>query len=163
MPTRRACPTPTRSRTRSANRSTSSRSNSVEGRPPNRNRGARTARLGRVAARGALNWAGDRLDSRGTPDEQRRRRGDRIVAAVGALVPQLGVGRGAARRGGGVLSGVGLRGGEEDQSDFRGGRLAPRRGGAPAVNGKDMRKALWGGGGEQRGGPPPHIETDPAA
>ena len=64
------------------------------GRPPTHNRSARTARLGSVAVAGAMRWTGDRLDSRGTEDERRRRRGERVLATVDALVDQLAVMRG---------------------------------------------------------------------
>jgi hypothetical protein len=67
-----------------------------KGPPPSTNRGVRTARLGRVAVGAAARWTGDRLDSRGTPEEQRRRRGDRVVATIDALVDQLATMRGAA-------------------------------------------------------------------
>src|SRR5277367_3668991 len=62
-----------------------------QGRTPAHGRGARTARLGRVAAGGAARWAGDRLDARGTEEAQRRRRGERVVRTVDALVDQLAV------------------------------------------------------------------------
>src|SRR4051795_5726076 len=105
----------------------------VEGRPPISGRGARTARLGRVAARGAMNWAGDRLASRGTPEEQRRRRGDRIVTTVDALVDQLAVMRGAAMKAGQVLSTVEFPGLDEDQSAHLQSRLPSPRHHAPAA------------------------------
>src|SRR3954466_15650883 len=119
----------------------------MEGRPPISGRGARTARLGRVAARGAMNWAGDRLDSRGTAEEQRRRRGDRIVTTVGALVDQLAVMRGAAMKAGQVLSTVEFPGLDEDQSAHLQKRLASLRDNVPAVGWMQMRKVLadeWG-------------------
>src|SRR5213080_65634 len=119
----------------------------MEGRPPISNRGARTARLGRVAARGALNWAGDRLDSRGTPEEQRRRRGDRIVTTVDALVDQLAVMRGAAMKAGQVLSTVEFPGLDEDQAAHLQARLGSLRDSIPPVGWKQMRKVLaseWG-------------------
>src|SRR5438128_6584740 len=135
----------------------------VEGRPPSSNRGARTARLGRVAARGAMNWAGDRLDSRGTPEEQRRRRGDRIVATVDALVDQLAVMRGAAMKAGQVLSTVEFPGLDEDQSEYLQSRLASLRDSVPAVSWKDMRKVLASEWGEQPERVLAHIDAEPAA
>ena len=135
----------------------------MEGRPPSGNRGARTARLGRVAARGAMNWAGDRLDSRGTAEEQRRRRGYRIVTTVDALVDQLAVMRGAAMKAGQVLSTVEFPGLDEDQSAYLQARLASLRDSVPAVSWKDMRKVLSRDWGEQPERVLAHIDTEPAA
>src|SRR4051794_12053420 len=135
----------------------------VEGKPPISRRGARTARLGRVAARGALNWAGDRLDSRGTADEQRRRRGDRIVATVDGLVDQLAVMRGAAMKAGQVLSTVEFPGLDEDQSEYLQSRLASLRDNVPPVSWKDMRKVLASDWGEKPEQVLAHIDEEPAA
>ena len=135
----------------------------MEGRPPIRNRGARTARLGRVAARGAMNWAGDRLDSRGTPDEQRRRRGDRIVATVDALVDQLAVMRGAAMKAGQVLSTVEFPGLDEDQSEYLQSRLASLRDNVPPVSWKEMSKVLESDWGEKPEAVLDQIGPEPAA
>src|SRR3954447_17436857 len=135
----------------------------MEGRPPSGNRGTRTARLGRVAARGAMNWAGDRLDSRGTPEEQRRRRGDRIVATVDSLVDQLAAMRGAAMKAGQVLSTVEFPGLDEDQSAYLQARLASLRDNVPAVSWKDMRRVLSGDWGEQPERLLADIDTEPAA
>src|SRR3954452_11310612 len=135
----------------------------MEGRPPSGNRGTRTARLGRVAARGAMNWARDRLDSRGTPEEQRRRRGDRIVTTVDELVDQLAVMRGAAMKAGQVLSTVEFPGLDEDQSAYLQARLASLRDHVPAVSWKDMRTVLSRDCGEQPERVLAHIDTEPAA
>src|SRR4051794_1938511 len=135
----------------------------MEGRPPSGNRGARTARLGRVAARGAVNWAGDRLDSRGTPEEQRRRRGDRIVTTVDALVDQLAVMRGAAMKAGQVLSTVEFPGLDEDQSEYLQARLASLRDSVPPVSWKDMRKVLVSDWGEKPEQVLASIDDEPAA
>jgi predicted unusual protein kinase regulating ubiquinone biosynthesis (AarF/ABC1/UbiB family) len=116
-----------------------------------------------VAARGAFNWAGDRLDSRGTPEEQRRRRGDRIVQTVDALVDQLSVMRGAAMKAGQVLSTVEFPGLDEDQSEYLQARLASLRDSVPAVSWKDMRKVLATDWGDQPERVLAHIETEPAA
>src|ERR1700710_1470450 len=97
------------------------------GRSPSRGRAARTARLGRVAVGGAARWTGDRLDVRGTPDERARRRGDRIVATIDALVDQLAVMRGAAMKAGQVLSTIEFPGLEPDQAAYLQGRLASLR------------------------------------
>ena len=63
------------------------------GRSPSRGRAARTVRLGRVAVGGAARWTGDRLDTRGTPDERARRRGagaaSRALAGRAAVVSAL--------------------------------------------------------------------------
>jgi predicted unusual protein kinase regulating ubiquinone biosynthesis (AarF/ABC1/UbiB family) len=118
-----------------------------KGRNPTRGRGARTARLGRVAAGGAVRWAGGRLDSRGTPDEQRRRRGDRVVATIDSLIDQLAVMRGAAMKAGQVLSTVEFPGLDEDQSAYLQSRLSSLRDNVPPVGWKQMRKVLaedWG-------------------
>ncbi len=130
---------------------------------PSRNRGVRTARLGRVVVGAAARWTGDRLDTLGTPEEQRRRRGDRIVATVDALVGQLAHMRGAAMKAGQVLSTVEFPGLDEDQSAYLQGRLASLRDNAPAVQWKQMRKVLasdWGSQPEQMLA---HIDTEPAA
>jgi predicted unusual protein kinase regulating ubiquinone biosynthesis (AarF/ABC1/UbiB family) len=121
----------------------------MEEKGPIRGRTARTARLGRVAAGGAARWVGDRFDSRGTDDEQRRRRGDRMVATIDALVDQLAVMRGAAMKAGQVLSTVEFPGLEPDQSAYLQGRLASLRDDVPAVGWKQMRRVLedeWGEG-----------------
>jgi predicted unusual protein kinase regulating ubiquinone biosynthesis (AarF/ABC1/UbiB family) len=134
-----------------------------KGSPPTRSRGVRTARLGRVAVGAAARWTGDRLDSRGTLEEQRRRRGDRIVATIDALVDQLATMRGAAMKAGQVLSTVEFPGLEEDQSAYLQGRLASLRDSAPAVEWKQMRKVLAGDWGEQPDRVLAHIDTEPAA
>ncbi len=110
--------------------------------PPSRNRGVRTARLGRVALGAAARWTGDRLDSRGTEQQQRQRRGDRIVATIDALVDQLAAMRGAAMKAGQVLSTVEFPGLDEQQSAYLQGRLASLRDSAPAVDWKQMRRVL---------------------
>ena len=118
-----------------------------KGRNPTRGRGARTARLGRVAAGGAVRWAGDRLDSRGTPEQQRRRRGDRVVATIDSLIDQLAVMRGAAMKAGQALSTVEFPGLEPDQSEYLQRRLASLRDDVPPVDWKQMREVLsedWG-------------------
>jgi predicted unusual protein kinase regulating ubiquinone biosynthesis (AarF/ABC1/UbiB family) len=134
-----------------------------KGPPPSTNRGVRTARLGRVAVGAAARWTGDRLDSRGTPEEQRRRRGDRVVATIDALVDQLATMRGAAMKAGQVLSTVEFPGLEEDQSAYLQGRLASLRDSAPAVEWKQMRKVLAGDWGEQPDRVLAQIDTEPTA
>jgi predicted unusual protein kinase regulating ubiquinone biosynthesis (AarF/ABC1/UbiB family) len=130
---------------------------------PIRGRTARTARLGRVAAGGAARWVGDRLDSRGSDDEQRRRRGDRMVATIDALVDQLAVMRGAAMKAGQVLSTVEFPGLEPDQSAYLQDRLASLRDDVPAVGWKQMREVMA----EEWGEEPEHvlaeIGSEPAA
>src|ERR1700753_562159 len=111
-------------------------------RPPTRSRIARTARLGRVAVSGAGRLATDRLDARGTADQQRRRRGDRVVATIDALVDQLAVMRGAAMKAGQVLSTIEFPGLDEDQAAHLQARLASLRDSAPAVDFKQMRRVL---------------------
>jgi len=114
---------------------------------PTRGRGARTTRLGRVAVGGAARWAGDRFDTRGTLEEQRRRRGDRIVATVDALVDQLAVMRGAAMKAGQVLSTVEFPALDKDQSAHLQARLASLRDDVPAVGYAQMCRILhaeWG-------------------
>jgi predicted unusual protein kinase regulating ubiquinone biosynthesis (AarF/ABC1/UbiB family) len=134
-----------------------------QGKPPSAGRVARTARLGRVAAGGAVRWAGDRLDARGTDAERQRRRGDRMVATIDSLVDQLAVMRGAAMKAGQVLSTIEFPGLDEDQSEHLQRRLASLRDNVPAVGWKDMRGVL-----EAEWGSPPEqvlesIETEPAA
>jgi predicted unusual protein kinase regulating ubiquinone biosynthesis (AarF/ABC1/UbiB family) len=121
-------------------------------RSPTTGRTARTARLGRVAAGGAVRWAGDRLDSRGSAEEQQRRRGDRVVATIDSLIDQLAVMRGAAMKAGQVLSTVEFPGLDEDQAQYLQGRLASLRDNVPPVAWKQMRKLLaeeWGEDPEQ--------------
>src|SRR3954453_3579733 len=118
-----------------------------KGRGPTKGRVARTALLGRVAAGGAARWAGDRLDARGTDDDRRRRRGDRVVATIDSLVDQLAVMRGAAMKAGQVLSTIEFPGLDPDQAEYLQQRLASLRDNVPAVGWKDMRAVLereWG-------------------
>jgi predicted unusual protein kinase regulating ubiquinone biosynthesis (AarF/ABC1/UbiB family) len=134
-----------------------------EGPLPSRNRGARTARLGRVAVGAAVRWTGDRLDSRGSTEEQQRRRAERIVATIDALVDQLAVMRGAAMKAGQVLSTMEFAGLDDAQSAYLQRRLASLRDSAPAVSWPQMRKVLaadWGEPPERVLG---HIDTEPAA
>ena len=133
------------------------------GRAPSSGRGVRSARLGRVAVGGAMRWAGDRLDVRGTPEDQKRRRGDRFVATVDALVDQLAAMRGAAMKAGQVLSTVEFPGLDADQAEHLQARLAALRDNVPPVAWKDMRRVL-----EQEWGERPErlladIDPEPAA
>ncbi len=109
---------------------------------PTRTRSARTARLGRVAVGGAARWVSGRLDNRGSTEDQRRRRGDRIVATVDALVDQLALLRGAAMKAGQVLSTIEIPGLDDDQSAYVQERLASLRDSVPAVSWKQMRGVL---------------------
>jgi predicted unusual protein kinase regulating ubiquinone biosynthesis (AarF/ABC1/UbiB family) len=108
---------------------------------PVRGRAARTARIGRVAAGGAVRWAGQRID-RGSDEDLRRRRGDRVVATIDALVDQLAVMRGAAMKAGQVLSTIEFPGLDDDQSAHLQARLASLRDSVPPVQWKAMRKVL---------------------
>ena len=133
------------------------------GRAPTRGRVARTARLGRVAVGGAGRWAGQQLDTRGTDEARRRRRGDRVVATIDALVDQLAVMRGAAMKAGQVLSTIEFPGLDPDQNAHLQERLASLRDNVPAVGWRQMRKVL-----EQEWGQAPekalaHIDSEPAA
>jgi predicted unusual protein kinase regulating ubiquinone biosynthesis (AarF/ABC1/UbiB family) len=133
------------------------------GRAPTRGRVARTARLGRVAVGGAGRWAGGRLDTSGTDEERRRRRGDRVVATIDALVDQLAVMRGAAMKAGQVLSTIEFPGLDPDQNAHLQARLASLRDNVPAVGWHQMRRVL-----EQEWGVRPerslaHIDSEPAA
>src|SRR2546423_14439200 len=103
-----------------------------EQRTPIRGRAARTMRLGRVAAGGAVRWASDRVDGRGSEADQRRRRGDRLVATIDSLVDQLATMRGAAMKAGQVLSTVEFPGLDPDQATHLQARLAPLRANVPA-------------------------------
>lgn len=133
------------------------------GRPPTRGRIARTARLGRVAVGGAGRWAGDRLDGRGTVEEQRRRRGDRIVATIDALVDQLAVMRGAAMKAGQVLSTIEFPGLDADQSAYLQERLASLRDNVPAVGWSQMRRVLEADWEERPERVLAEIDPEPAA
>jgi predicted unusual protein kinase regulating ubiquinone biosynthesis (AarF/ABC1/UbiB family) len=132
-------------------------------RAPTRSRGARTARLGRVAVGGAMRWTGDRLDTRGTDEERRRRRGDRIVATIDSLVDQLATMRGAAMKAGQVLSTVEFPGLDDDQSAHLQDRLASLRDSVPPVGFRQMRKVMAADWGEQPERVLAHIDTEPAA
>jgi predicted unusual protein kinase regulating ubiquinone biosynthesis (AarF/ABC1/UbiB family) len=132
-------------------------------RPPTRGRVARTARLGRVAVGGAGRWAGNRIDGRGTDDDQRRRRGDRIVATIDALVDQLAVMRGAAMKAGQVLSTIEFPGLDPDQSAHLQERLGSLRDNVPAVEWKQMRKVLESEWGQRPEEVLAHIDPVPAA
>lgn len=114
---------------------------------PTRGRVARTARLGRVAAGGAVRLAADRLDGRGSAEDQLRRRGDRVVASIDALVDQLSAMRGAAMKAGQALSTLEFPGLDDAQSAHLQRRLAELRDDVPPVGWKQMRRLLtqeWG-------------------
>jgi predicted unusual protein kinase regulating ubiquinone biosynthesis (AarF/ABC1/UbiB family) len=116
-------------------------------RGPTRGRGSRTLRLGQVAAGGAVRWASDRVDGRGSDEERRRRRGDRLVATIDSLVDQLQTMRGAAMKAGQVLSTVEFPGLDPDQNAHLQERLASLRNDVPPVAWKQMRKVIaedWG-------------------
>ncbi|MEA2300339.1 MAG: hypothetical protein QOE44_874 [Solirubrobacteraceae bacterium] len=132
-------------------------------RGPTHGRSARSARLGKVAAGGAARWAGDRLDVRGTQAERDRRRGDRMVATVDALVDQLAVMRGAAMKAGQVLSTVEFPGLDADQAAYLQGRLASLRDSIPPVGWRQMRKVLDAEWGEPADRVLASIDTEPAA
>ncbi len=134
-----------------------------DGRAPSSSRSARTARLGRVAVGGAMRWTGDRLDSRGTAEEQQRRRGDRIVATVDTLVDQLSVMRGAAMKAGQVLSTMEFPGLDEQQASHLQMRLASLRDNVPPVEWRQMHKVLASDWGESPERVLDEIDTEPAA
>lgn len=130
---------------------------------PTQGRGARTARLGKVVAGGAVRWAGDRLDGRGSEPEQARRRGDRMVATVDALVDQLAVMRGAAMKAGQVLSTIEFPGLEPDQAAYLQGRLASLRDNVAPVGWGRMRRVIESEWGQPAGRVLAEIDTEPAA
>ena len=134
-----------------------------DARAPTRGRLARTARLGRVAVGGAGRWAGDRLDGRGTLEEQQRRRGERIVSTIDALVDQLAVMRGAAMKAGQVLSTIEFPGLDADQSAHLQARLASLRDNVPAVEFKQMRRVLEADWGDRPERVLADIDPEPAA
>src|SRR4051794_10868695 len=134
-----------------------------EQRNPITGRGARTLRLGRVAAGGAVRWASDRVDGRGSDDDQRRRRGDRLVATIDSLVDQLQTMRGAAMKAGQVLSTVEFPGLDADQSAHLQERLASLRDNVPAVSWKQMRKVMASDWGEDPERVLASIDPEPAA
>jgi predicted unusual protein kinase regulating ubiquinone biosynthesis (AarF/ABC1/UbiB family) len=134
-----------------------------KGKGPTRGRVARTALLGRVAAGGAARWAGDRLDGRGTDEQQQRRRGDRVVATIDSLVDQLAVMRGAAMKAGQVLSTIEFPGLDPDQSQYLQQRLASLRDNVPAVEWKQMRRVLEDEWGEAPERVLAEIDPEPAA
>jgi predicted unusual protein kinase regulating ubiquinone biosynthesis (AarF/ABC1/UbiB family) len=130
---------------------------------PSRARTTRTVRLGRVAAGGAARWVGDRLDARGSDEDRRRRRGERIVATVDALVDQLALLRGAAMKAGQVLSTIEMPGLDADQAAYVQARLASLRDNVPAVNWKQMRGVLAAEWGEDPERVLARIDSTPAA
>jgi predicted unusual protein kinase regulating ubiquinone biosynthesis (AarF/ABC1/UbiB family) len=130
---------------------------------PTRGRVARTAALGRVAAGGAVRWAGDRLDSRGDEAERQRRRGDRMVATIDSLVDQLAVMRGAAMKAGQVLSTIEFPGLDPDQSAYLQQRLASLRDDVPPVSWKQIRGVLEGEWGSAPEKVLAEIDSEPAA
>ena len=132
-------------------------------RSPTRGRGARTLRLGQVAAGGAVRWASDRVDGRGSEEERRRRRGDRFVATIDSLVDQLQTMRGAAMKAGQVLSTVEFPGLDADQSAHLKARLASLRDDVPAVGWKQMRKVISSEWGEDPERVLASIDPEPAA
>jgi predicted unusual protein kinase regulating ubiquinone biosynthesis (AarF/ABC1/UbiB family) len=129
---------------------------------PTRGRVARTAALGRVAAGGAVRWAGDRLD-RGDETERARRRGDRVVATIDSLVDQLAVMRGAAMKAGQVLSTIEFPGLDPDQSEYLQSRLASLRDDVPPVSWKQIRGVLEGEWGDKPENVLAEIDPEPAA
>jgi predicted unusual protein kinase regulating ubiquinone biosynthesis (AarF/ABC1/UbiB family) len=110
-----------------------------------------------------MRWAGDRLDSRGSAEERRRRRGERIVATIDSLVEQLASLRGAAMKAGQVLSTVEFPGLDDDQSAHLQARLASLRDSVPPVDWKQMRRVLASDWGRPPERVLQHIETEPAA
>ena len=120
-------------------------------------------RLGRVAAGGAVRWASDRVDGRGSDGDQRRRRGDRLVATIDSLVDQLQTMRGAAMKAGQVLSTVEFPGLDADQSAHLQERLASLRDNVPAVSWKQMRKVMASDWGEDPERVLASIDPEPAA
>lgn len=130
---------------------------------PTRGRVARTAALGRVAAGGAVRWAGDRLDGRGDEAERQRRRGDRVVATIDSLVDQLSVMRGAAMKAGQVLSTIEFPGLDPDQSAYLQSRLASLRDDVPPVSWKEIRGVLAGEWGDEPERILAEIDPEPAA
>ncbi len=120
-------------------------------------------RLGRVAVGGAARWVGDRLDARGSDEDRRWRRGERIVATVDALVDQLAHLRGAAMKAGQVLSTIEMPGLDADQAAYVQERLASLRDSVPAVNWKQMRGVLAAEWGEDPDRRLARIDPAPAA
>ncbi len=132
-------------------------------RGPTRGRGARTLRLGQVAAGGAVRWASDRVDGRGTDEDRRRRRGDRLVATIDSLVDQLQAMRGAAMKAGQVLSTVEFPGLDADQAAHLKGRLALLRDDVPPVDWNEMRGVIAGEWGDDPELVLATIDHEPAA
>ncbi len=132
-------------------------------RGPTRGRGARTLRLGQVAAGGAVRWASDRVDGRGSEEDRRRRRGDRLVATIDALVDQLQTMRGAAMKAGQVLSTVEFPGLDADQAAHLKGRLASLRDDIPPVDWKKMGEVISGEWGDDPERILASIDHEPAA
>ena len=110
-----------------------------------------------------MRWAGDRIDSRGTPEQQRRRRGDRVVATIDSLIDQLAVMRGAAMKAGQVLSTVEFPGLDPDQSEYLQRRLASLRDDVPPVGWKQMRGVIAEEWGSDPGRVLAEIDPEPAA
>ncbi len=116
-----------------------------------------------MAVGGAARWVSDRLDTRGSEEDRRRRRGDRIVATVDALVDQLALLRGAAMKAGQVLSTIEMPGLDADQAAYVQDRLASLRDNVPPVNWKQMRGVLAAEWGEDPEHTLARIDPTPAA
>ena len=110
-----------------------------------------------------MRLAADRLDGRGSEQEQRQRRGDRVVATIDLLVDQLSAMRGAAMKAGQALSTIEFPGLDEAQSAHLQRRLAELRNDISPVGWKQMRKVLvqeWGAEPERVLA---HIDPEPVA
>jgi predicted unusual protein kinase regulating ubiquinone biosynthesis (AarF/ABC1/UbiB family) len=116
-----------------------------------------------VAAESARRLTADRLDGRGTAEEQRQRRGDRVVATIDVLVDQLSAMRGAAMKAGQALSTIEFPGLTEEQSAHLQRRLAELRDDIPPVGWKQMRKLLAKEWGEAPERVLAHIDPEPVA
>lgn len=116
-----------------------------------------------MAAGGAARWVGDRVDIVGSSEDQRRRRGDRVVATIDALVDQLAQMRGAAMKAGQVLSTVEFPGLDPDQAEYLRGRLASLRDDVPPVSWPKMQRVLRDEWGEDPAQVVASIGEEPAA
>ena len=94
-----------------------------------------------------MRLAGDRLDGRGSAEERRLHRGERLVASIDVLIDQLSTMRGAAMKASQALSIFEFPGLDEAQSAHLQGRVAALRDDVPPVGWEQMRTVLateWG-------------------
>jgi predicted unusual protein kinase regulating ubiquinone biosynthesis (AarF/ABC1/UbiB family) len=110
-----------------------------------------------------LRWVSNRVDARGSTEDQQRRRGDRVLATVDALVDQLALLRGAAMKAGQALSTIQIPGLDAEQSEYVQMRLSSLRDSAPTVEWTQMRKVITAEWEQSPESVLAHIDPEPVA